>query len=1446
MHEKFLNVFGKVNSKDNIKAYFSDAYVEKLSVSKSTKILQADVSSKSLIPNRYKALMEKDIFDAVSVAQQVKLNIRYDIEDKSPKNVFDFIWKDAVSVLSEESPVCGCVFDDCEIEEDDGKIVIYTGHNSAFYLYKKGVDKYLTDRIRDEFGVNVPVAFKNKKATEEEQQDYKKKHENYERQLIESIMTEKATAETAKETAKAEEVKAGIENGIIMGKDPIKDEPIKIKNTRTEGEKVVIQGEIFNIEEREIKGDRYIVSFDITDGSDSTTVKFFTDRNAYDCDGGIKSALKGAYVKVKGEVQYDKYAKEIVIMSRNIVKADRPPARMDTSEEKRVELHLHTTMSTMDAVTGMKEYVKRAAKWGHKAIAVTDHGVVQAYPEAMDAAEANNIKVIYGVEAYLIDDLGEVVTNPKGQSFDDEYVVFDIETTGLNKEKCKIIEIGAVKIRNREIVDRYSTFIDPGEKLSDEIVDLTNITDDMLEGQRPIETVLPEFLDFVGDDVLVAHNASFDTGFVRIKAEELGIEYRKNTILDTLELSRTLLKELKKHKLDVVAKHLGVSLEGHHRAVNDAEATAEIFLKLVDMLEENGVKNVDDINIYSSRTVNYSKLKSYHTIILVKNLKGLRNLYELISMSHLEFYHKQPRIPKTRLMQHRDGLIVGSACEAGELYRALLDMKPKEQIENIVGFYDYLEIQPVGNNMFMIDSDRVPAVNSVDDIKNFNRKIVQLGEEYNKPVVATCDCHFIDPEDSVYRKILMYAKGFEDAENQPPLYFRTTEEMLREFYYLGEEKAREIVITNTNLIADEIENIKPVPDGTFPPKIEGAEEQIQQIAMDKAHSIYGDPLPPIVEQRLDKELKSIIKNGFSVMYIIAQKLVWKSNDDGYLVGSRGSVGSSFVANMTGITEVNALPPHYVCPNCKYSDFESEEVHKVFMQGGSGVDMPDKACPKCGTMMKKDGHDIPFETFLGFDGDKEPDIDLNFSGEYQQRAHAYTEELFGKGHVFKAGTIGTLADKTAFGYVKRYVEDHGLNLHRAEMDRLVQGCTGVKRTTGQHPGGLMIVPKDKDIYEFCPIQHPADDVNSTIITTHFDYHSISGRILKLDLLGHDDPTFIRMLYDITGFNPQLVPLDDKQTMSLFQSPEALGLKPEQINCPTGTLGVPEFGTRFVRNMLIETKPETFSDLLRISGLSHGTNVWVGNARELIADGVITLKETISTRDSIMSYLITKGLENKKAFKIMEKVRKGKGLADEDIEYMKEHDVPQWYIDSCLKIKYMFPKAHAAAYVMMAYRIAYFKINYPEAYYATYFTVRAAEDFDYSSMCRGEEVAKAALREIEDKGNDATAKELNKATVLELVIEFYERGFKFLPIDIYKSDARKFAVSADGLIPPLNSLQGLGLNVAQSIVDGRKDGEFKTIEEFKSRTAAGSSIVELLKENGVLKGIPESDQMSLFDI
>ncbi len=826
---------------------------------------------------------------------------------------------------------------------------------------------------------------------------------------------------------------------------------------------------------------------------------------------------------------------------------------------------------------------------------------------------------------------------------------------------------------------------------------------------------------------------------------------------------------------------------------------------------------------------------------------GLRNLYELVSKSHIDYFYRKPRIPKSEYLKLKEGLIIGSACEAGELYRALLDHKSKQEINEIINFYDYLEIQPLGNNQFMVASPKITAVNSIEDVKDFNRKIIQLGEEHNKLVVATCDTHFIDPEDAIYRKVIMAAEGFSDVENQAPLYYRTTEEMLLEFQYLGEQKAEEIVITNTNKIADMIENIKPIPDETFPPKIEGAEEELKQITMEKAISIYGDPLPEIVQQRLDKELNSIIKNGFSVLYIIAQKLVWKSVADGYLVGSRGSVGSSFVANMAGITEVNSLPPHYVCPNCKYSDFDSDVVKAAAMEEGSGCDMPDKKCPICGTLLNKEGHDIPFETFLGFDGDKEPDIDLNFSGEYQQTAHAYTEELFGKGHVFKAGTIGTLADKTAYGFVKKYFDKKEMTPHNAEINRLVQGCTGVKRTTGQHPGGLMIVPSDHDIYEFCPIQRPANDVNSTVTTTHFDYHSISGRLLKLDLLGHDDPTVIRMLYDLTGVNPQSVSLGDKDTMSLFESPKVLGVTPEQIGCETGTLGIPEFGTKFVRQMLLDTKPKTFADLLRISGLSHGTDVWIGNAQTLIENRVITLKETISTRDSIMIYLINKGVEKKKSFKIMEKVRKGKGLDENDIADMKANNVPDWYIDSCQKIKYMFPKAHAAAYVMMAFRIAYFKVNYPLAYYASYFSIRACDDFDYVSMCLGEETAKKAIHDINEKGMEATTKEKNKLTVLEIVIEFYARGFHFLPIDLYKSDAKRFIIEGNALIPPFNSLQGLGDTAAQGIVEGRENGgEFKTIEEFKQRTSVGKTLVELLKENGVLKGIPETNQLSLFSL
>ncbi|HJE93639.1 MAG TPA: PolC-type DNA polymerase III, partial [Anaerotignum lactatifermentans] len=1189
--------------------------------------------------------------------------------------------------------------------------------------------------------------------------------------------------------------------------------------------------------------EKYIVSFDITDKSDSTTVKFFVKRSVFDNE--LKDKIKkDAYLRVQGEVQFDKYAKEINIMAKAIMTAQAPPPRMDTAEEKRVELHLHTQMSSMDGATPVKTYIKRAIEWGHKAIAITDHGVVQAFPDAMNAADKSDLKVIYGVEAYLIDDLGNAVFSPRGQNLDDTYVVFDIETTGLSKEKEMITEIGAVKVADGKIIDRFSTFVNPQRPISAEITKLTGITDDMVKDAPTIENVLPEFLKFCEDTVLVAHNASFDTGFIRIAAERAGLGELHHTVVDTLELARALLPELNKHKLDIVCEYLGVTLNGHHRAVNDAEATAEVFIKFLDMLAEKKIFTLDEINVLASRTVNYKKLRAYHAIILVKNYTGLRNLYELVSMAHIDYFFRRPRIPKSKFMQMREGLILGSACEAGELYRALLDGEPKQRIEELVHFYDYLEIQPLGNNKFMIDSPRVENIHSMEDIKNMNRKIVELGETYGKPVVATCDVHFIDPDDAAYRKIIMAAEGFPDADNQPPLYFRTTDEMLEEFDYLGEEKAREVVITNTNLIADQIEKIKPIPDETFPPKIEGADEQLRQICMDKAHSIYGDPLPPLVQERLETELNSIISNGYAVLYIIAQKLVWKSVADGYLVGSRGSVGSSFAANMAGITEVNSLPPHYVCPNCKYSDFDSDLVKSYAMEEASGCDMPDMNCPKCGTLMHKDGHDIPFQTFLGFEGDKEPDIDLNFSGEYQQTAHAYTEELFGVGHVFKAGTIGTLADKTAYGFVKKYFDEREITAHNAEITRLMNGCTGVKRTTGQHPGGLMVVPSDHNIYEFCPIQRPANDVNSTVTTTHFDYHSISGRLLKLDLLGHDDPTVIRMLYDLTGVNPQTVPLGDPATMSLFESPAALGVTAEEIGCETGTLGIPEFGTKFVRGMLLDTKPKTFADLLRISGLSHGTDVWLGNAQTLIENGTITLKETISTRDSIMIYLINKGVDKKKSFKIMEKVRKGKGLTDEDIADMKAADVPDWYIESCQKIKYMFPKAHAAAYVMMAFRIAYFKINYPEAYYATYFTVRACDDFDYSCMCKGMDVAKAAMREIHAKGMEATAKDKAKMTVLELIVEFYARGFKFLPIDLYKSDSRKFIVTEEGLIPPFNSLQGLGTNAAQSIVDGRAAGEFHTIEELKERTSLGRSLIDLLKENGVLNGIPETNQLSLF--
>ena len=1437
--QKFELVFQKISLSLPLLEAFQGTEVRKLTIHKKERTVSIEIAANKMIPLQKQEELKGALLESLPGIQAVSLAVFYELTDKTPEALAAGYWGSIKTLVSQKSKICAGVITDAEWRVTEHKLQILVKHNMAYYLAQKHLDDAIASMIYTETGETLLVQFKNQKATEADraalENNRKKKFEELSRQII----TTQAAAVQEKANAEVAAVSSSVSKGILLGKE-INGANQKIIDTKILGENVIIEGSIYNIEPREIRGEKYIVSFDITDLSDSTTVKFFVKKSVFDAELSDK-IKKGKYLRVQGEVQFDKYTKEIDIMAKNIMAAAAPAPRMDDAEEKRVELHLHTQMSSMDGVTPVKKYIERAIAWGHKAIAITDHGVVQAFPDAMNAIGKSDLKVIYGVEAYLIDDLGSVVTMPRGQSLDDTFVVFDIETTGLSKETESITEIGAVKVVDGKIIDRFSTFVNPERPIPAEITKLTGITNEMVADAPVITEILPRFLEFCQDAVLVAHNANFDTGFIRLNAErKCGIEV-KNTVLDTLELSRSLLPELKKHKLDIVCEQLGVSLEGHHRAVNDAEATAEVFLKFIDMLVEKEIYKVDDINVFSSQTVNYKKLKAYHAIILAKDYVGLRNLYELISLSHIDYYFRRPRIPKSKLIQHREGLILGSACEAGELYRALLDKKPKQVIEELVNFYDYLEIQPLGNNRFMIESPKVESVHSMEDIIAINKQIVALGEEHNKPVVATCDVHFIDPQDAAFRKIIMAAEGFADADKQAPLYFRTTKEMLKEFTYLGEEKAREIVITNTNKIADMIEKIKPIPDDTFPPKIEGADEELRQICMDKAISIYGDPLPPIVQDRLETELNSIISNGYAVLYIIAQKLVWKSVADGYLVGSRGSVGSSFAANMAGITEVNSLPPHYICDHCKYSDFESETVKAFAMEEASGCDMPDKDCPVCGHKLRKDGHDIPFQTFLGFEGDKEPDIDLNFSGDYQQQAHAYTEVLFGKGKVFKAGTIGTLADKTAYGFVKKYFDAREITPHNAEIQRLTEGCTGVKRTTGQHPGGLMVVPSDHDIHEFCPIQRPANDVNSTVTTTHFDYHSISGRLLKLDLLGHDDPTVIRMLYDLTGVNPQDVPLGDPETMSLFESPKALGVTEEEINCKTGTLGIPEFGTKFVRGMLIDTKPKTFADLLRISGLSHGTDVWLGNAQTLIENGTITLKETISTRDSIMIYLINKGVEKKKSFKIMEKVRKGKGLTEEDIADMKASDVPDWYIESCQKIKYMFPKAHAAAYVMMAFRIAYFKINYPEAYYASYFSVRACDDFDYSCMCQGIDVARDAIREIQAKGQEATAKDKNKQTVLEIVVEFYARGFKFCPIDLYRSDAKNFLPTEEGLLPPFSSLQGLGVNAAQSIVEGRKHGEFNTLEE---RTSLGRSLIDLLKENGVLDGIPETNQLCLF--
>ncbi|WP_416198002.1 MAG: PolC-type DNA polymerase III [Sporanaerobacter sp.] len=1401
-------------------------YIRDVLLDSNARSLSLQLVSKSLVNEEELIKLQELLKAELPKFEDIEVNIFYDINEKDLNLIMNKYWTNLVCFIEKEIPSSSGWIRKIGWEIEDNRFILNCDSEVIFHTLKKNnIERMISEKIKKEFGINVVVVI-NSIAQNIDIEEFLIKSIEEEKKLAKNISID----ETSSNINNDKEIFIK-KNNYVYGKN-IEGDLTKLCNIDSNTGTVIVQGELFDIESREIKGGKILFTFNVTDYTNSITVKAFIkkkDKEEFECY--IK---EGVFAKIEGDVVYDNYSKSLSIILKNLNTIEKI-GRKDNSIDKRVELHLHTQMSAMDGITSFSRMAKRAKEWGHSAIAITDHGVVQSFPEGMEASKKYDLKVIYGLEGYLVNDIRSIVTNCKGKNLDTEYVVFDIETTGFSPINDKITEIGAVKIKNGEIVDRYNQLINPEVSIPEKIVDLTGITDELVRDKPTIDNILPDFNNFIGDSVLVAHNASFDVGFIRQNLSKLGMDI-ENPILDTLELTRSLFPELKSHKLNIVAKHLNISLENHHRAVDDAEATAQIFLKCKNILLEKGIKKLDEINTKLANNKNVYKEETYHVIILVKNYTGLRNLYEIVSDAHLKYFYRKPRIPKSTLLKRREGLIIGSACEAGELYKALLKNRDYNEIREIVNFYDYLEIQPIGNNRHLIADG---MVKNEEELRDINRKILSIGKKYNKPVVATGDVHFLDPEDEIYRRILMYGQGFKDADNQPPLYFMTTDEMLEEFSYLGEKEARKVVIDNTNYIANLCEEIIPVPDGTFPPVIEGAEEQLRQITSNRAVEIYGDPLPTIVKERLDKELNSIIKNGYAVLYIIAQKLVWKSLEDGYLVGSRGSVGSSFVATMSGITEVNPLVPHYICPNCKYSEFiEDGSI-------GSGIDLPDKNCPVCGTKLRKDGHDIPFEVFLGFEGDKEPDIDLNFAGEYQPVAHKYTEELFGKGYVFRAGTIGTIAEKTAYGFIKKYFDEKNILVHPAEINRLVKGLTGIKRTSGQHPGGVMIVPKYKSIYDFTPIQYPADDKNSGVITTHFDYHSISGRILKLDILGHDVPSIIRMLEDITGVDPQGIPLDDAETMRLFTSTEPLGITSEDINSEVGTLGIPEFGTKFVRQMLIDTRPSTFAELVRISGLSHGTDVWLNNAQDLIKNGIAKLSNVISTRDDIMLFLIHEDLDKKRSFKIMEKVRKGKGLPEEDENYMREKGIPEWYIGSCKKIKYMFPKAHAVAYVMMSYRIAYFKVHYPEAFYATYFTTKAS-DFDAELILKGKETVKNKIAELESASSDKTAKEKNLLTVLEVVLEMYCRGFKFEKVDLYKSDSDKFIIGENGIIPPLKSLQGMGETAARNIVEQREKGKFISVEDLMNRTKVSKPVVEVLRNHGCLDDIPDTNQLSLFNI
>ena len=1365
------------------------------------------------------------------------------------------------AAVRRDIPSINGTLNNAEVRFENNTLTINLLNGGKTLLDSKGFDKALIKLISEEFNLYISVNYTGTFEVEENSEEYKAAIQDAQEKInrenlqkaAEFYQEEVETAEKREEkhaenTAVEIEVREGkfatpqiIQSSIrpLYGRS-IRGKMIPISSISGDSGRIVVWGDVFDIEKKVTKsGDKNIFTIDITDYTGSTTAKVF---NSIKESAVIDNIKKGDTIVVQGDVEYDKYAGELVVNARSIGTAQKVKV-VDNAEKKRVELHMHTNMSQMDAVTSAGDLVNRAYQWGHKAVAITDHGVAQAFPDAMKAADKINkdeekIKIIYGVEAYFMDDLVESVKGDADTGFDGTFICFDIETTGLSAARDKITEIGAVKVENGVITDTFSTFANPEMPIPQKITQLTGITDDLVKDAPSQSEAVGAFLEFAGDNVLVAHNAPFDTSFIAKACEDMGREYNYTSI-DTVAISRAILTDIKNCKLDTVAKFLRLGDFNHHRATDDAEMLARIFINLCQRLTDDyGITKTNDINTKIAGG-DFKKLPTYHQIILVKNKTGLKNLYRLISYSHLNYFYKKPRIPKSELVKYREGLIIGSACCAGQLYMAILEGKPWGELKQIASFYDYLEIQPAGNNSFMIRDGRF---NSVDELHEIDRTIIKLAKELGKPVCATCDVHFMDPTDSEFRKILMAGQGFKDAEQQAPLYFRTTAEMLKEFEWLGKDKAYEYVVENPNKIADMCEYIRPIPKGTFPPNIEGAQEQLIDITWKRAKEKYGDPLPEIVKARLDKELNSITTYGFSVLYMTAQKLVADSEAHGYLVGSRGSVGSSFVATMSGISEVNPLCPHYVCPNCKHSEFITDGSY------GSGFDMPPKNCPECGTLMDQDGHEIPFETFLGFKGDKVPDIDLNFSGEYQSKSHRYTEELFGKNNVFKAGTISTVAEKTALGFVKKFAQERGLVMHKAEEKRLAIGCTGVKRTTGQHPGGMVVVPRTNDVYDFCPVQHPANDVNSDNITTHFDFHSIHDTITKLDELGHDVPTIYHYLELYTGIPVMKVSMSDPEVMSLFTSPKALGVTEEDIDSKTGTFSLPECGTAFVRGMLIEAQPKTFTDLLQIAGLSHGTDVWLGNAQELIHNGTCTISEVIGTRDSIMTYLMHKGLEPGMAFKIMEIVRKGnatKLLTEEHFKAMREHNVPEWYIDSCMKIKYMFPKAHAAAYMIATLRLGWYKVHKPVEYYAAYFTVRS-ENLDGAIAMQGHQAVRDKMNNIKQKQSvhEATAKDEAEFQTLQIVNEMMARKIEFLPVDIYKSEAKMFKVEDGKIRLPFSSLPGVGGAAADSLAETGKHTEYLSIEDMQIKTKVTKAVIETLKDVGVLKDLPESSQMSLF--